>query len=109
MIPIMGAYIASSIADKPAFAPAFLVCYLANDKALLGTQSGAGFLGAVVLGLAIGDLVLLVPQSAPWQSITTAARFNAASLLLLCWFSACSLTTLSAGDVRPHGRGCSTS
>ncbi|EGD6347090.1 PTS subunit IIBC, partial [Shigella sonnei] len=48
MIPIMGAYIASSIADKPAFAPAFLVCYLANDKALLGTQSGAGFLGAVV-------------------------------------------------------------
>ncbi|EHI8843321.1 PTS transporter subunit EIIC [Escherichia coli] len=29
MIPIMGAYIASSIADKPAFAPAFLVCYLA--------------------------------------------------------------------------------
>lgn len=57
MIPIMGAYIASSIADKPAFAPAFLVCYLANDKALLGTQSGAGFLGAVVLGLAIGYFV----------------------------------------------------
>ena len=51
MIPIMGAYIASSIADKPAFAPAFLVCYLANDKALLGTQSGAGFLGAVVLAI----------------------------------------------------------
>ncbi|BCA76422.1 TPA: PTS transporter subunit EIIC [Escherichia coli] len=48
---------APSIADKPAFAPAFLVCYLANDKALLGTQSGAGFLGAVVLGLAIGYFV----------------------------------------------------
>ena len=58
MIPIMGAYIALSIADKPAFAPAFLVCYLANDKGLLGTQSGAGFLGAVVLGLAIGYFVL---------------------------------------------------
>lgn len=58
MIPIMGAYIAWSIADKPAFAPAFLVCYLANDKGLLGTQSGAGFLGAVVLGLAIGYFVL---------------------------------------------------
>ncbi|MEQ4869523.1 PTS transporter subunit EIIC, partial [Escherichia coli] len=28
MIPIMGAYIAWSIAHKPAFAPAFLVCYL---------------------------------------------------------------------------------
>ncbi|HGU9825058.1 TPA: PTS fructose-like transporter subunit IIBC [Enterobacter cancerogenus] len=58
MIPIMGAYIALSIGDKPAFAPAFLVCYLANDKGLLGTQSGAGFLGAVVLGLAIGYFVL---------------------------------------------------
>lgn len=58
MIPIMGAYIAMSIADKPAFAPAFLVCYLANDKGMLGTQSGAGFLGAVVLGLAIGYFVL---------------------------------------------------
>lgn len=58
MIPIMGAYIALSIGDKPAFAPAFLVCYLANDKGLLGTQSGAGFLGAVVLGLATGYFVL---------------------------------------------------
>ncbi|MRS91938.1 PTS fructose-like transporter subunit IIBC [Enterobacteriaceae bacterium RIT714] len=58
MIPIMGAYIALSIGDKPAFAPAFLVCYLANDKGLLGTHSGAGFLGAVVLGLAIGYFVL---------------------------------------------------
>jgi len=57
MIPIMGAYIAWSISDKPAFAPAFIVCYLANDKGLLGTQSGAGFLGAVVLGLAIGYFV----------------------------------------------------
>lgn len=34
MIPIMGAYIAMSIADKPAFAPAFLVCYLANDRGM---------------------------------------------------------------------------
>ncbi|NLS54950.1 PTS fructose-like transporter subunit IIBC [Hafnia alvei] len=57
MIPIMGAYIAYSISDKPAFAPAFLVCYLANDNALLGTQSGAGFLGAVILGLSIGYFV----------------------------------------------------
>ncbi|MFK8721195.1 fructose PTS transporter subunit IIB [Escherichia coli] len=60
MIPIMGAYIASSIADKPAFAPAFLVCYLANDKALLGTQSGAGFLGVLtyyVIGPVMSDLM----------------------------------------------------
>ncbi|WP_197914072.1 PTS fructose-like transporter subunit IIBC [Listeria sp. PSOL-1] len=57
MIPIMGAYIASAIGDKPAFAPAFLVTYLANSTDLLGTKSGAGFLGAVVLGLSIGYFV----------------------------------------------------
>ncbi|MCX2941837.1 PTS fructose-like transporter subunit IIBC [Rahnella perminowiae] len=57
MIPVMGAYIASSVGDKPAFAPAFLVSYLANDSAMLGTSSGAGFLGAVVLGLSIGYFV----------------------------------------------------
>lgn len=57
MIPIMGAYIASSIGDKPAFAPTFLVSYLANDSAMLGTSSGAGFLGAVILGLSIGYFV----------------------------------------------------
>lgn len=57
MIPIMGAYIASAIGDKPAFAPAFLVTFLANDVDLLGTKSGAGFLGAVIVGLSIGYFV----------------------------------------------------
>lgn len=57
MIPIMGAYIAYSIADKPAFAPAFVISYLANDKALLQTEAGAGFLGAMVIGLSIGYFV----------------------------------------------------
>ncbi len=57
MIPIMGAYIAYAIADKPAFAPAFLVTFLANDTDLLGTKSGAGFLGAIVIGLSIGYFV----------------------------------------------------
>lgn len=57
MIPIMGAYIAYAIADKPAFAPAFLVTFLANDSDLLGTKSGAGFLGAIVIGLSVGYFV----------------------------------------------------
>lgn len=57
MIPIMGAYIAFSIGDKPAFAPAFIISYLANDKGMLGTESGAGFLGAIVFGLSIGYFV----------------------------------------------------
>ncbi|EFT2765596.1 PTS transporter subunit EIIC [Escherichia coli] len=64
MIPIMGAYIASSIADKPAFAPAFLVCYLANDKALLGsmlipfvTLLVFGVLTYYVIGPVMSDLM----------------------------------------------------
>lgn len=57
MIPIMGAYIAFSIGDKPALAPGFIISYLANNKGMLGTESGAGFLGAVVFGLAIGYFV----------------------------------------------------
>ena len=57
MIPIMGAYIAYSIGDKPALAPAFLATYLANLPDLLGTKGGAGFLGAIVIGLGVGYFV----------------------------------------------------
>lgn len=57
MIPIMGAYIAYSIADKPAFAPAFIVSYLANNTEMLQTEAGAGFLGSIVIGLSIGYFV----------------------------------------------------
>ncbi|GBG94553.1 fructose-specific PTS system IIBC component [Ligilactobacillus salitolerans] len=57
MIPIMGAYIANSIGDKPALAPAFLTTYLANSPDLLGTKTGAGFLGAIFLGITIGYFV----------------------------------------------------
>lgn len=57
MIPIMGAYIANSIGDKPALAPAFICTYLANSADLLGTETGGGFLGAVVIGLSVGYFV----------------------------------------------------
>lgn len=57
MIPIMGAFIARSIGDKPAFGPAFLVTYLANNNTILGTESGAGFLGAIILGISVGYFV----------------------------------------------------
>lgn len=57
MIPIMGAYIANSIGDKPALAPAFLTTFLANSPDLLGTKTGAGFLGAIILGVSIGYFV----------------------------------------------------
>lgn len=57
MIPIMGAYIAYSIADKPGLAPAFIITYFANDNTMLGTESGAGFFGAIFFGIAIGYFV----------------------------------------------------
>lgn len=57
MVPIMGAYIANSIGDKPAFAPAFICSFFANSPDLFGKKTGAGFIGAVLLGLAIGYFV----------------------------------------------------
>lgn len=57
MIPVMGAYIARSIGDKPAFGPAFLAAFLANENSILKTESGAGFLGAVIIGLSVGYFV----------------------------------------------------
>lgn len=57
MIPIMGAYIAYSIADKPGLAPAFIVTYFANNSSMLGKDAGAGFFGAIFFGLSIGYFV----------------------------------------------------
>lgn len=57
MIPIMGGYIAYSIADKPGLAPAFIITYFANNKDMLGTESGCGFLGAIFFGITIGYFV----------------------------------------------------
>lgn len=54
MIPIMGAYIAYSIADKPGLAPAFIITYFANEPSMLGRDSGAGFFGAIFFGITIG-------------------------------------------------------
>jgi fructose-specific PTS system IIC-like component len=49
-VPVLGAYIAYSIADKPGLAPGMIGAYLANDI-------GAGFLGGMAAGL-IGGFVV---------------------------------------------------
>ena len=49
-VPVLGGYIAYSIADKPGLAPGMLGAYLAN-------QIGAGFLGGIVAGLLAGWIV----------------------------------------------------
>ncbi|MDS0298821.1 PTS fructose transporter subunit IIC [Halogeometricum sp. S1BR25-6] len=64
MVPILGAYIAYAIADRPGLAPGFLLSYIIQDGALLqaagdviglqGGQAGAGYLGALVAGLIAG-------------------------------------------------------
>ena len=64
MIPILGAFIAYSIADKPGLAPGFILAYAIQQPAIIeaaGALVGidaagavAGFLGAIVAGLLAG-------------------------------------------------------
>ncbi|MFC6872618.1 PTS fructose transporter subunit IIC [Halobellus marinus] len=64
MVPILGAYIAYAIADRPGLAPGFLLSYiiqqgnvLAAAGEVMGLQAGeaaAGYLGALVAGLLAG-------------------------------------------------------
>lgn len=49
-VPVLGGYIAYSIADKPGLAPGMIGAYLANTI-------GAGFLGGMVAGLLAGVVV----------------------------------------------------
>lgn len=55
MIPILGAYIAYSIADRPGLVPGMVAGYIANNN-------GSGFLGALVGGLIAGYLVLAIKK-----------------------------------------------
>jgi PTS system fructose-specific IIC component len=64
MVPILGAYIAYAIADRPGLAPGFLLSFLIQDGAVVaeaatvigisGGEAGAGYLGAIVAGLLAG-------------------------------------------------------
>lgn len=58
MIPVLAAYIAYSLAGKPALAPGFVLGYLANNPVdVNGTQVSTGFLGAMLLGVAAGYFI----------------------------------------------------
>lgn len=64
MIPILGAYIAYAIADRPGLAPGFILAYTIQQEQIIveagqvvGVSSegaSAGFLGAIVAGLLAG-------------------------------------------------------
>lgn len=50
IVPMISAYVAYSIADRPALAPAFVVGIVANNM-------GTGFLGGIITGLMVGYFV----------------------------------------------------
>ncbi|WP_099224179.1 PTS fructose transporter subunit IIC [Listeria costaricensis] len=57
MIPLFAGFVAKSIADKPAIAPAMIGAYLVNDPEFLGTEAGGGFLGAIAVAFIVGYMV----------------------------------------------------
>lgn len=57
MIPILAGYTAYGIAGRAALAPAMIAAMIANNPALLGTEAGTGFLGALLVGILTGYLV----------------------------------------------------
>ncbi|MCC4800961.1 PTS fructose transporter subunit EIIC [Enterovibrio norvegicus] len=66
-VPVLGGYIAYSIADRPALAPGMIGAYLAN-------QVQAGFLGAIIVGFIAGYVVLQlkrIPLSNKLKALST--------------------------------------
>ena len=57
MIPLFAGFVANSIADRPAIAPAMLGAYMANDPSFLGTDAGGGFLSAILVAFLVGYFV----------------------------------------------------
>jgi len=57
MIPILGGYIAYSIAGKPGLAPGVILGYIVNNPIGTNTTAKSGFLGAMIVGIAVGFLV----------------------------------------------------
>lgn len=55
MIPVLGAYIAFSIADRPGIVPGMV-------GGLIAASNGSGFLGAMVAGFAAGYIVLAIKK-----------------------------------------------
>lgn len=62
MIPLFAGFVANSIADKPAIAPAMIGAYLANDPKFLGTEAGGGFISAIIVAFIVGYMVKLLKK-----------------------------------------------
>ena len=59
MIPVLAAYIAYSMAGKPALAPGFVLGYLVNNAVVTpsGSSVSTGFLGAMIMAVICGYFV----------------------------------------------------
>ncbi|RDX00974.1 PTS fructose transporter subunit IIC [Listeria kieliensis] len=68
MIPLFSGFVAKSIADKPAIAPAMIGAYIANDPELLGTKAGGGFIAAIIVAFIVGYMVKLL-KKIKWPKI----------------------------------------
>lgn len=60
MVPVLSGYIAYAIADRPGLAPGMIGGFIANTGALYGSESGAGFIGAIVTGFLAGYVALAI-------------------------------------------------
>lgn len=68
MVPILSAFIAESIADRPGLVPGFIGGMIAADGSLYGSEASAGFLGGILAGflagfIALGIKKIKVPKS----------------------------------------------
>lgn len=57
MYPILSGFIAFSIAGRVTLAPAMIGAMVATDGEILGTESGTGFIGCIIVGYLVGYLV----------------------------------------------------
>ncbi|RLL67171.1 fructose-specific PTS transporter subunit EIIC [Streptomyces sp. Z26] len=63
MVPILSGYIAYAIGDRPALVPGMIGGWIANTGELYDSESGAGFIGAIVTGFLAGYLVRWIKKA----------------------------------------------
>lgn len=58
MVPILAAFVAQSIADRPGLVPGFVGGMIAANGSLYGSEANAGFIGGIIAGFLAGFVAL---------------------------------------------------
>ncbi|MCF4007342.1 fructose-specific PTS transporter subunit EIIC [Corynebacterium uropygiale] len=58
MVPVLSAFIAQAIADRPGLAPGFITGLIAVNGSLYGSEAGTGFIGGIITGVLAGYVAL---------------------------------------------------